>query len=244
MNDAPPPAPTWLPETPRDAVGPTVTEPVDLDGRTFQIQRPAEPDRLLEHPAVHAAFARDEYMPYWCDLWPAARMLAKAILREDWPAGLECIEIGCGLGLPGIAALAKGLRVTFSDYDATALHFAATNARLNGYSDFRLLTFDWRRPPETTFPLILASDLMYEERNVAPVVNLLTKMLSPEGECLLTDQDRKPAPLLRRTLVETGLSYSTQLMRAGQPGMRVKGTLYRIRKQTPSGRSEPNGPSA
>ena len=39
---------------------------------------------LLDHPAVVSAFAADEYLPCWADLWPAARMLAKAILREPW----------------------------------------------------------------------------------------------------------------------------------------------------------------
>ncbi len=220
----------WLPQTPREAVGPVVQERVFLEGRTFLIERPAEPDRLLDHPAVHDAFARDEYMPYWADLWPAARMLAKAILREQWPPDTEALELGCGLGLPGVAALSKGVRVTFSDYDATALQFAARNAGLNGFKTYAVLPMDWRRPPDRQFSLILASDLLYEERNVAPVVALLSKMLTADGLCLLTDQDRKPAPLLRKTLTENGLTFTTQLMRAGQPGLRVKGTLYRIRR--------------
>ena len=115
-----------------------------VEGRTFVIDRPGESDRLMEHPAVRAASAGDEYLPYWAELWPASRMLAKAILREPWQPGLEALEVGCGLGLPGIAALAAGLRVIFSDYDATALHFAAANARDNGFHDFRLLQLDWR----------------------------------------------------------------------------------------------------
>ena len=100
-----------------------------MEERTFIIARPSESDRLIDHPSVRSAFAADDYMPYWADLWPAARMLAKAILRETWVPGQSALEVGCGLGLPGIAALAMGLNVTFSDYDATALHFAADNAR-------------------------------------------------------------------------------------------------------------------
>src|SRR5262249_16687395 len=132
-----PPAPV-LPETPVDALGPIVREQVVIPGRTFLIARPDDSERLLDHAAVRAAFAADEYLPYWTDLWPAARMLAKVIWREAWPPGLEALEVGCGLGLPGIVALARGLQVTFSDCDATALRFAAANARLNGFSDFRL----------------------------------------------------------------------------------------------------------
>src|SRR5437868_2173987 len=112
--------PPVMPETPWEALGDMIREQVVVEGRTFEIRRPDETDRLLDNPTVRAAFAVDEYLPYWADLWPASRMLAKAILREGWTPGLEALEVGCGLGLPGIAALAKGLRVIFSDYDATA----------------------------------------------------------------------------------------------------------------------------
>jgi predicted nicotinamide N-methyase len=229
MNVEPTPLP--LPETPLDALGPTVREKVIVEGRTFLLERPSESDKLLDHPFVTAAFARDEYMPYWADLWPAARMLAKILLRSTFSPGTKALEIGCGLGLPGIVGLAQGLRVTFSDYDATALHFAANNARLNGFEDFRLLQMDWRSPPaELRFPIVLASDLVYELRNVAPLVKIIKHVLLPDGVCLLTDQDRIPAQSFRETLTAAGLEFTTQIARAGEPGgRRVKGTFYRIR---------------
>jgi predicted nicotinamide N-methyase len=222
-----------MPETPVEALGPLVRESVLVEDRTFLLLRPGESDRLLDHPSIHAAFAADEYMPYWADLWPAARMLAKALCRESWPPGLEALEVGCGLGLPGIVALSLGLRVTFSDYDATALRFAADNARLNGFTDFHTLQMDWRYPPSgRRFPLILASDLIYEMRNVAPLVALIRHTLEPDGVCLLTDQDRVPSHVLRDTLTAEGMPFSTQILRAGEPGgRRVKGTLYRIRQR-------------
>src|SRR5438270_11129964 len=122
-----------LPETPLEAISDLVDENVIVEGRTFRISRPKDSDKLLDHPAVRSAFAADEYLPYWTELWPAARMLAKAIFHEPWMPAVEALEIGCGLGLPGIVALSRGLRVTLSDYDATALRFAAENARLNGF---------------------------------------------------------------------------------------------------------------
>jgi len=219
-----------MPETPLEALGPLCRERVFVEGRTFFIVRPRDSDRLLDHPSVRSAFAADEYMPYWTDLWPSARMLAKAILRTSWVAGQAVLEVGCGLGLPGIAALAMGLRVTFSDYDATALRFAADNARLNGFHLFETLQMDWRYPPENMrFPIILASDLIYEMRNVDPLVALLQKMLEPGGLCLLTDQDRVPSRYLRDVLVAEGLPFTTKVMHAGEPGgRRLRGTLYRI----------------
>ncbi len=220
----------FLPETPADAVSRRIRESIILEGKSFVIDRPADSDLLLDHPAVHTAFAADEYMPYWADLWPGARMLAKAILREAWTPGLEALEIGCGLGLSGIAALSCGLRVTFSDYDATALRFAGDNARANGFSNFRLLQLDWRHPPEDLrVPIILGADLIYELRNVPPVVALIKKLLLPDGIALITDQDRAPAHLFRETLTAEGLHFTTRITHAGEPGgRRLRGTLYRI----------------
>jgi predicted nicotinamide N-methyase len=219
-----------MPETPYRAIGPIVKENVTIGNRKFIIHRPDRSDQLLDDPLVKEAFSADEYLPYWTDLWPAARMLAKVILREPWVPGLQALEIGCGLGLPGIAALSQGLRVTFADCDATALRFAERNARANHYEDFEVLRLDWRNPPENlVYPVILASDLAYELRNLTPLAELIRKTLAPGGVCLMTDPDRPLAPRLREELAFEGLRFTTQIVRAGEPGgRRTKGTLYRI----------------
>jgi predicted nicotinamide N-methyase len=216
--------------TPREALGPTERSRILIGGQGFIIDRPTQTDRLLDQPYVHEAFAADEYLPYWADLWPAARMLAKAIMRQSWQLGQEAIELGCGLGLPGIVALSRGLRVVFSDYDQTALQFAEDNAVLNGYTNFRTLLMDWRCPPQDLHvPIILASDLIYEMRNIKPIVTAIKRMLLPDGICLLTDQNRSFAEALRDQLGAAGLPFTTESMHAGEPGgRRFRGTLYRI----------------
>jgi predicted nicotinamide N-methyase len=226
-----------LPATPRESLGPLVREQVFVDGHTLVLTRPGESERLLDCPTVRCHNLKDDYMPYWADLWPGARMLAKYLLRQQWPAGMPALEVGCGLGLAGIAALKGGLRVVFSDYDATALAFAAENARANGFTDFETLQMDWRYPPPgRKVPLLLAADVIYEMRNVAPLVALMKQVLAPGGVCLLTDQDRIPAQHFRDTLEAEGLPYATQMLRAGEPGgRRFKGTLYRITLGEPLG---------
>jgi predicted nicotinamide N-methyase len=217
--------------TPRDALGPITRESVFLEDRTYLLNRPGESDKLLDDPTVKAHKELDQYMPYWADLWPGARMLGKYLLKQTWPAGLSTLEIGCGLGLPGIVALSLGMHVIFSDYDATALEFARENAWLNGYDNFETLHMDWRFPPANLkVPLLLAADLIYEERNIEPLVHLIEQLVAPDGECLLTDQDRPPMKHFRETLEAQGLQYTTQMLRAGEPGgRRIKGTLYRIK---------------
>ena len=229
LDDLPPAAPAF-PTTPLAALGPTLTEEIPLGERTFRIERPDESDKLLAHPGVRNAIAGEVYVPYWTDLWPAARMLAKWILRQHWPTGLTALEVGCGLGLPGLAALSMGVEVTFSDYDSTALHFVRRNALINGLPEPKTLQLDWRFPPDgVQFPVLLLADLIYEQRHVAPLIRLIRRMLAPTGVCLLTDQDRVPSSLLRRQLADAGLPFTTRMLRAGEPGgTRYKGTLYRI----------------
>jgi predicted nicotinamide N-methyase len=222
--------------TPPETVAETVRETVFVGDHTFLIDRPADGDRLLDHPWCRSAYAADEYVPYWPTLWPSARMLAKAILREPWgehERPLEVLEVGCGLGLAGVACLARGLSVTFSDVDVTALTFAARNARLNGFSrDFRTLPLDLRAPPaDERFSVVIGSDLMYEERLVDPLVNLLDAVLEPGGVCLIADPDRLPARSFRWKLLQAGYDAVADFARAGEPGgERTKGTVYRIRR--------------
>src|SRR3954453_17759227 len=102
--------------------GPVASTEVVIGGRPVVLVRPADPDRLLDDPGVLAWNRRDDYMPYWAYLWPAAYLLAEAVAREEWPEvrggdTMEVLEIGCGLGLAGLVAMARGLRVQFSYYD-------------------------------------------------------------------------------------------------------------------------------
>jgi predicted nicotinamide N-methyase len=236
MNETSNPQP-FLHETPIQAIPDILREKVIVEDKVFYLQRPADSDKLMDHPDIREANRVDDYMPYWTDIWPASRMMAKAILRESWENfplktsdKIEALEIGCGLGLAGLAALAKGLRVIFSDYDQTALKFVADNARLNGFYDFRTLAIDWRHPPQDLkVPVIFAADLMYEIRNVEPILNLIKQVLLPGGTAFITDQDRTPASILRERMGQMGFKYTKELMRAGEPGgIRVKGTLYRV----------------
>ncbi|MSR32709.1 MAG: methyltransferase domain-containing protein [Gemmataceae bacterium] len=216
--------------TPKSALGPTLWLKVILEKIEFKIGKPSSTDRMLDHPLILKELENNRHIPYWADLWPAANMLGKVLLREPMEKGARVLEIGCGLGLGGVAALSRGAQVTFSDYDATALEFAAQNARANGFTQFDTLQLDWKNPPPgLSFPWLIASDLIYETANVEPLVQLIQKVLQPGGKCLLTDQDRIPAGLLKPTLTAAGLEFTTEMVRAGVPGGdRFKGTLYRI----------------
>jgi len=226
-----------------------VHKTVVLEGRAFEICYPGNPDALLDHPATHAAFERDEYMPYWADLWPSAQVLGRALLgqKADWQGEgqpgqerpLKALEIGCGVGLPGIVALSLGLEVVFSDYDIAALDFVERNAIANGFEQFETLGLDWRVPPDFQVNLLLASDVIYEERNIRPLIQLIQIVLTPYGTCWLVDPNRPWQKQFCAALRQAGLQFSTTAMlhdRGDNPP--VEATLFKISQSMPSRFSE------
>jgi predicted nicotinamide N-methyase len=168
-----------------------------LGERRVTLDLPAEPDAFLEQPEVLARHARDDYMPYWAHLWPAAIRTAEAIVRFGWTPRGSILELGCGVGLVGIAAAIAGertgARVTLSDYDAEAVAVAMHNARRNGLSNVTARLLDWREPPGERFRTVIGCDLLYEERDHAPLLDALERLLEPGGLCWLGDPGRTRA---------------------------------------------------
>jgi predicted nicotinamide N-methyase len=134
----------------------------------LSILRPVSPDALLDEEA----FARDEFLPYWAELWPAASALAAAL--PDL-AGLQVVELGCGLGLPSLVASARGAEVTASDWAADAVELLRENAARNGLV-LRAEVRDWREPWPERFDVALAADVLYERRNVEPLLERLREL--------------------------------------------------------------------
>src|SRR6267142_6435034 len=118
---------------------------VPVGPHVFRLFTPADPDQLLDHLETTQAATQPHLAdPYWAKLWPAAPLLAAAVVRNPAPRGTRVLELGCGSGLVGIAALACGLDVTFSDYVPFAVELALENAARNGFRSARGLILDWR----------------------------------------------------------------------------------------------------
>jgi predicted nicotinamide N-methyase len=114
-------------------------------------------------------------MPYWAELWPSGLALARSL--PELLEGVRAVELGCGLGVPSLVAAARGADVTAVDWAADAIDLLRRNAAGNGLElDARVA--DWRAF-EGRFDLVLAADVLYEERNVEPLLDLLPR-LAPE----------------------------------------------------------------
>jgi predicted nicotinamide N-methyase len=134
----------------------------------LSLLRPVSPDALLDEEA----FARDEFLPYWAELWPAATALAAALPDV---VGRRVVELGCGLGLPSLVAAALGAEVTATDWAADAVELLQENAARNGLV-LRAEVRDWREPWPERFDIALAADVLYERRNVEPLLERLGEL--------------------------------------------------------------------
>jgi predicted nicotinamide N-methyase len=137
-------------------------------GVELRLLRPASPEALIDE----REFERVEYLPYWAELWPAATALAEALPDV---AGLRVVELGCGLGVTSLVAAARGADVTATDWSPDAVALLRENAARNGLA-LRTEVRDWREPWAQRFDLALASDLLYERRNVEPVLARLREL--------------------------------------------------------------------
>ena len=213
--------------------GPVAVIRRDYYGRVVRLVRPADPDRLLNDPAVLALNARDDYMPYWAYLWPGADLLAEAVAREPWVPGTAALELGCGLGLAGLVGLASGLRVHFTDYDEAPLRFVARSARESSFAPgtYSMARLDWRDPPPEVYPVILGADVLYERRLVPLVAGVIARMLAPGGVALVAGPYRVATEDLPGELAAAGLIAESEPVTATtERGAPVRGTLHRIRR--------------
>ncbi|UCD28780.1 MAG: methyltransferase [Planctomycetota bacterium] len=165
-----------------------------IAGRSFDLTWPADMDALLDLSTTQKRFEQDGYMPYWAQPWPAAVMLAEAVLNGEPGDARSAVDIGCGIGLVGLAAAVMGWSVTAGDYDDDALAFTELNARRNGIILADCRKIDYRQPLDSpAYECVLGADLTYEKRLCEPVARWIASGLKSEGLALISDPNRAVA---------------------------------------------------
>jgi predicted nicotinamide N-methyase len=165
-----------------------VRRSVDLPGGGVDVWQPREAAELPDDGPVEWA----PVAPYWAVLWRSGVALARELDGLEL-GGRRVIELGCGLGLPSIAAARAGARVLATDIDPEALELLEHNAFENRVR-IETAVADWAAPDEIVergpFDLALVADVLYERQSVAALLSLLPRLAA---EAWIADPGRPAA---------------------------------------------------
>ncbi|HEX5166668.1 MAG TPA: methyltransferase [Thermomicrobiales bacterium] len=210
-------------------------------GRKLAIRKPTEAAR--ERMFEAARLDPDKQMPYWARIWPSGVALADiALERRAELAGQRVLELGCGLGTTASTLLEAGAILTVSDYSPLPLAFCRYNALSNTGRSPRTLRFNWRTPDDGAvaraasgggYPLILAADVLYEGRDVEPLLAIVERILAPDGMLWLAEPGRKTAQRFLNTAAALGWHGDTQTVPGPWPdGSNDTISLHFLRRPT------------
>lgn len=218
------------------------TQDVELPGLRVSLIKPRNSDDLISE----ADYLRDERLPYWADLWASSETLASYLLEQrarlaTMPgiaaavgAGRvpQAIELGCGLGVPTIAAVHLGFETLATDYYDDALLFAAHNSERTLGRRPATRMVDWYHLPTDLgrFELVLAADVLYELRYSPLLAEVVTKVLAPGGVVLLADQGRIGLSSFLEEASARGLDWHAARRVEPPPGVAKPSiTIYELR---------------
>jgi predicted nicotinamide N-methyase len=175
-------------------------------GETGETAKDADDTEDAASIARHSATSGG-LLPYWALVWPSGLALAETLLAH--PEALRdkrTLELGCGLGTTAIAALATGASLSVADCFAETLLFCRYNALRNAGRQPRTLLLNWRTPAgreacvaRAPFDALLAADILYEQDDLEPLLELVPRLLAPAGAFWLAEPGRR----VSRAFVET-----------------------------------------
>ncbi|HIE32757.1 MAG TPA: methyltransferase domain-containing protein [Thermodesulfobacteriaceae bacterium] len=189
-----------------------VKEPLCVRGKEIVIFRPADLSPFFEGESL-----RVSEFPFWAKLWEAAIVLADFVATLTPPKRI--LEIGAGLGVPGLVAAAFGHEVTLTDYDEVPLELIQRSAQANGLS-VRVARLDWFKPDDLgEFEIIIGAEVVYAGRFFQPLFDLFRHYLLPGGEIYLAhDRERLRvlAPFIKMAENQFDVATSIRRLRSGE----------------------------
>lgn len=189
------------------------TVDLKIGGQDWRITTVRDQDTLLDLADEMAN------VPYGFLLWEASVLLAQRLLAEAarLPA-LRILELGAGLGLPGVVARKCGAEVWQTDHEPQALTLAAHNAAQNGVSGIHHFVADWRTWDHTQqYDLLIGADILYERAMYPYLEPIFRQNLAPGGQLWLTDPSRPQALTFMADLEKRGWHFEITMQSVALP---------------------------
>jgi len=214
-------------------------QPLEIAGTRFTVTVVRDTNLLLDRISPEE-YARQEGLPFWAELWSSSLELARWSLEGGVRRGLRVLELGCGVGLVGIAAARAGGLVTMTDYEPDALEFARLNVveNLRGenlHGRVRVEALDWRVPYRgERYPLVMGSDIIYDRILFEPLLRLLDECLAPGGRAILAEPDRSIGHAFLALAPHAGFIVQTVAVPMVRQGRTITVMRTTLRRRVPS----------
>lgn len=218
------------------------------------VVKPPDADALWQWEANRGNADAD---PSWASVWPAAANLAHLLQRDgSIVRGKRVAELGAGLGVPGLTAAQCGARsVTLIDKEPYALHCAMSTAVVCGLETGPVPTgeagaesaagganggdagvvsasvADWGALAREglTVDVVLASEVLYDEAEAAPLVRCAAALLGKGGTLLLADPADARVERARAVAVETLTELGARVTEESLPAPPAGDGWYTVR---------------
>ncbi|MHB8789559.1 MAG: class I SAM-dependent methyltransferase [Desulfobulbaceae bacterium] len=155
--------------------------------------------------------------PFWVKLWEAAIVLSRFLAAQKFAPGTRLLELGAGLGAPGLAAAAAGCSVTLTDYEEHILDFERVSAAASKVKDVDCTLLDWKNPPPMErFDIIVGAEILFREEFFAPLLQVMRGALKPGGVVYLAHDIRRQSlrPFLEMAEAEYAIAASKKTLRS------------------------------
>jgi len=156
--------------------------------------------------------------PFWIRLWEAAIVLSRFMVTlAPAPGTTTVLELGAGLGAPGLTSAALGCSVTLSDYEQMILDFERVSAAASGLENVRFEMLDWLDPPEMErYDVILGAEVLFRDEFFEPLLGIIRHALKPDGVVYLAHDGKRKSvhPFLEKAEKEYNISVSRRLLKS------------------------------
>jgi predicted nicotinamide N-methyase len=208
-----------------------VTVRLPRSGVEYRITKPNDIDSLL----AIAENDPEENLPYWAALWPSGIALADEILAApELLRHRRVLELGTGLGVTAMAALSVGTDLVVTDYAEESLQLAIYNITENGLTEPSAMQMNWRNPSRQFrnlvgegFPVVLAADVLYEQRDIEPLLELVEWIVAPGGLLWLAEPRRSSAGRFVELAMERG--WTDEMVEYDGPWPEMEDTGVKVR---------------
>lgn len=200
-----------------------------LGDDTIRLLKVADLEEFLEGKDPFANVAE---FPFWIRLWDSAIVLSYLLHALPGNRQKRVLELGAGLGAPGLAAAAAGFSVTLSDYEPIILDFQRVSAAASHLDKVEFALLDWLNPPELgTYDILAGAEILFREEFFQPLLAVFRQYLSPDGEIFLAHDARRQslAKFLRIAQDEYDIAVNKQTI--SKDGRTVSIIVNRLRRR-------------